>query len=72
MQLVVIMFLCDRDELSLEGIEQYYVPVEKEHWKFDALCDMYDKILVQQAIIFCNSKKKVSLAWHLIGLYPPY
>ncbi|KAF2353950.1 Helicase C-terminal [Trinorchestia longiramus] len=54
-----VKILVPRDELSLEGIQQYTVPVEKEHWKFDALCDMYDKILVKQAIIFCNSRKKV-------------
>uniref|UniRef100_A0A2P2I2C3 RNA helicase n=2 Tax=Hirondellea gigas TaxID=1518452 RepID=A0A2P2I2C3_9CRUS len=54
-----VRILVQRDELSLEGIKQYYVPVEKEHWKFEALCDVYDKILVKQAIIFCNSKKKV-------------
>ncbi|KAA0183849.1 hypothetical protein HAZT_HAZT001481 [Hyalella azteca] len=41
-----VKILVPRDELSLEGIQQYTVPVEKEHWKFDALCDMYDKILV--------------------------
>jgi len=51
--------LVKRDELSLAGIRQFYVNVEKEQWKFDTLCDLYDSMTITQAIIFCNNKKKV-------------
>jgi hypothetical protein len=37
-----IKVLVKRDELTLEGIKQYFVAVEKEEWKFDTLCDLYD------------------------------
>jgi ATP-dependent RNA helicase len=33
--------------------------VEKEEWKFDTLCDLYDTLTITQAVIFCNTKKKV-------------
>lgn len=33
--------LVKRDELTLEGIKQFFVAVEKEEWKFDTLCDLY-------------------------------
>lgn len=46
-------------ELTLEGINQYYVNVEKEEWKLDVLCDLYETITVSQTVIFCSSKKKV-------------
>jgi ATP-dependent RNA helicase len=54
-----VRILVKRDELSLEGIQQYYVSVEKEEWKFDTLCDLYDTLTVTQAVIFCNTKQKV-------------
>lgn len=41
------------------GIRQFFVAVEKEQWKFDTLCDLYDSLTISQAVIFCNTKKKV-------------
>jgi len=48
-----------RDELTLEGIKQFFVAVEKEEWKFDTLCDLYDTLTITQAVIFSNTRKKV-------------
>merc|ERR1712224_1098733 len=46
-------------ELTLEGIKQFFVAVEREQWKFDTLCDLYDTLTITQAVIFCNTKQKV-------------
>lgn len=54
-----IKILVKRDELTLEGIKQFFVNVEQEEWKFDTLCDLYDTLTITQAVIFCNSRKKV-------------
>lgn len=54
-----LKILVKRDELSLEGIGQYCVDVEKEEWKFDTLTDLYDSLTITQAVIFCNSRRKV-------------
>lgn len=54
-----IRILVKRDELTLEGIKQFFVAVEREEWKFDTLCDLYDSLTITQAVIFCNTKKKV-------------
>jgi ATP-dependent RNA helicase len=54
-----IRILVKRDELTLEGIKQFFVAVEREEWKFDTLCDLYDTLTITQAVIFCNTKKKV-------------
>jgi len=51
--------LVKRDELTLEGIKQFFVAVEKEQYKFDTLCDLYDTLTITQAVIFCNTKAKV-------------
>ena len=52
--------VCHSDELTLEGIKQFFVAVEREEWKFDTLCDLYDTLTITQAVIFCNTKRKVS------------
>jgi len=54
-----IRVLIKRDELTLEGIRQFFVAVEGEEWKFDTLCDLYDSLTITQAVIFCNSRDKV-------------
>eukprot|EP00953_Heterococcus_sp_UTEX-ZZ885_P015482 8719-Heterococcus_DN1.PRE.1 len=51
--------LVKRDELTLDGIRQFFVAVEKEEWKFDTLCDLYDTLIITQAVIFCNTRRKV-------------
>jgi len=54
-----VRILVKRDELTLEGIKQYFVAVEREEWKYDTLCDLYDTLTITQAVIFCNTKRKV-------------
>ena len=51
--------LVKRDELTLEGIRQFYVAVDREEWKLDTLCDLYATITITQAIIYCNTRRKV-------------
>lgn len=51
--------LVKRDEITLEGIKQFFVAVEKEEWKFDTLCDLYDTLTITQAVIFVNQQRKV-------------
>ncbi|KAG8852830.1 RNA helicase [Tulasnella sp. 330] len=54
-----IRILVKRDELTLESIKQFFVAVEKEEWKFDTLTDLYDTLTITQAVIFCNTRRKV-------------
>ncbi|KAF9983235.1 translation initiation factor eIF4A [Mortierella antarctica] len=54
-----VRILVKKDELTLEGIKQFYVAVEKEEWKLDTLCDLYETVTITQAVIFCNTRRKV-------------
>jgi len=54
-----VRILVKRDELTLEGIKQFYVAVEKEDWKLETLCDLYETLTITQAIIYCNTRRKV-------------
>jgi len=54
-----IRILVKKEELTLDGIRQFFINVEKEEWKFDTLCDLYETLTITQAVIFCNTKRKV-------------
>ncbi|KAL3909739.1 MAG: hypothetical protein SGPRY_009320 [Prymnesium sp.] len=54
-----IRILVKRDELTLDGIKQFYVMVEREEWKLDTLCDLYETLTITQAMIFVNTRRKV-------------
>merc|ERR1712087_825048 len=54
-----VRILVKKDELTLEGIRQFYVAIEKEEWKIDTLCDLYETITITQSIIYCNTRRKV-------------
>merc|ERR1712153_184168 len=54
-----VRILVKRDELTLEGIKQFYVAVDQEEWKLDTLCDLYETLTITQAIIYCNARRKV-------------
>ena len=46
--------LIKKEELTLEGIKQYFIDCEKNEYKFETLCDLYSLISVSQTIIYCN------------------
>ncbi|GBG68017.1 hypothetical protein CBR_g1137 [Chara braunii] len=54
-----VKILVNRDELTLEGIKQFYVNVDKEDCKLDNLCDLHETLAVMQSIIFVNTGGKV-------------
>nr|UYR00229.1 eukaryotic translation initiation factor 4A [Plectrocnemia conspersa] len=61
-----VSILVKKDELTLEGIKQFYISVEREEWKLDTLCDLYETVSITQAVIFCNTRRKVDwLTEHL-------
>jgi translation initiation factor 4A len=54
-----VRILVKRDELTLEGIKQFHVNVEREEWKLDTLCDLYETLAITQSVIFANTRRKV-------------
>lgn len=52
--------LVKNEEITLEGIKQYYVFLKKED-KMDVLCQLYRGLEITQAIIYCNSKRNVDM-----------
>lgn len=48
--------LVNKEQLTLEGIRQFYIQLDEYKWKFDVLFDLYETISVTQSIIYINSK----------------
>ena len=53
------------DELTLDGIIQYYVNID-EQYKLDALIDLYKYVSIGQAIVYCNKKQKADELKYLL------
>merc|ERR1719159_1582300 len=59
--------LVKKDELTLEGIKQFYIAIDKEEWKLDTLCDLYETLTITQAIIYCNTRRKADFLADELG-----
>uniref|UniRef100_A0A2K5R3G2 RNA helicase n=1 Tax=Cebus imitator TaxID=2715852 RepID=A0A2K5R3G2_CEBIM len=55
----VLEILVKKEELTLECIHQFYINVEREEWKLDTWCDLYETLTITQAVIFINTRRKV-------------
>lgn len=54
-----IKVLVKAEQLTLEGIAQFYVAVDDDAIKYECLKDIYSSISLSQCIIYCNSVKRV-------------
>lgn len=48
-----------RHIMRVAGIKQFYIAVDREEWKLDTLCDLYETLTITQAIIYCNTRRRV-------------
>jgi len=46
------------ENVTLDGIKQYYVGAERDEWKFDILMDLYQSLTINQLIIFVNKRQR--------------
>ena len=47
------------EQLTLDGISQYFVALDNDQQKYGTLKDLYSFLSVSQCIIYCNSKARV-------------
>jgi translation initiation factor 4A len=53
-----VRILLPQDEVTLEGIKQYYVPLDREDLKLVMLIDLYQYITINQSLIYVNKRQK--------------
>jgi translation initiation factor 4A len=51
------------ENLSLDGIKQYYCAVMNDVQKVDTLKDIYSQISISQSIIYCNSVNRTMILY---------
>jgi len=55
-----IKILVKKEQLTLEGIQQFFIAMENEDWKVDTLCDLYTtENFTHPTVIFCNTRDTV-------------
>jgi len=55
-----VKILVKNEQLTLEGIRQFYVALDNDEVKYETLKDIYSSLTVSQSIIYCNSVKRVN------------
>jgi translation initiation factor 4A len=54
-----VKILIPPEEVTLDGIKQFCVELQKEEWKIEALIDIYSQLNINQAMIYCNKRQRV-------------
>lgn len=54
-----IKILVKNNELTLQGIAQYFVNLNDDSEKYDTLKDIFATLTISQSIIYCNSTRRV-------------
>jgi len=53
----------ESENLSLEGIKQYFCAVSNDIQKVEAVKDIYSQIVISQSIIYCNSVNRTMILY---------
>ena len=54
-----IKILVKAEQLTLQGIAQYFINIEDDVMKYETLKDIFSTLSISQAIIYCNSTRRV-------------
>jgi translation initiation factor 4A len=54
-----VRIIVKKEQLTLEGIRQFYVALDDDRQKYITLKDLYSFVNMSQTIIYCNSIKRV-------------
>jgi translation initiation factor 4A len=53
-----VRILVEPEEVRLDGIQQFYINLDREDHKFECICELYKNLNISQAVIFCNKRMK--------------
>jgi translation initiation factor 4A len=56
-----VRILIPPDLVRLDGIQQFYVNLDRDDHKFECICDLYKNLNIAQAVIFCNKRQKAEV-----------
>lgn len=44
---------------NIACVKQFYINVEREEWKLDTLCDLYETLASTKTVVFCSTDRNV-------------
>lgn len=54
-----VRILVPPEAVTLDGIKQFHVKLDREEYKYDVLCDLYQHLNINQALIYVNKRPRV-------------
>ncbi|KAF9080478.1 Eukaryotic initiation factor 4A-II, partial [Mortierella sp. AD031] len=62
----VVKIFVRKVPINLLHARHFYLDVDREDWKFETICDLYEIMIGPQMVVFCNTREK--LDWLAHGL----
>jgi translation initiation factor 4A len=56
-----VQIMAKQETLTLAGIRQFYVAVERDHDKLDVLLDLFADLSIGQCVVFANTRQRVEM-----------
>lgn len=54
-----VKILVKNEQLTLDGIKQFYISMDKDEQKFPTLLQLYKNLAIGQCMVFTNRKERV-------------
>lgn len=58
-----VRILVKQEELTLDGIKQFFIAIPEPQFKLETLFDLYAVLSISQSIVYCNSRRKVEFLY---------
>ncbi|KAK3809644.1 MAG: P-loop containing nucleoside triphosphate hydrolase protein [Linnemannia elongata] len=62
----VVKIFVRKAPINLLHVRHFYLDVDREDWKLETLCDLYDTLVVPQMVVFCNTREKLDWLAHAL------
>ena len=62
-----VRILIDSSQVPLDGIKQLYVEMDAEEFKIEVLADLYKRLTISQALIYCNKRQRAEYLAEKMG-----
>jgi translation initiation factor 4A len=55
-----------QEDITLEGIKQFYIDVGKSDFKTEVIFDLYDQLMINKSVIFVNTRRSADKLGYLL------
>ncbi|KAF9155723.1 translation initiation factor eIF4A [Linnemannia schmuckeri] len=62
----VVKIFVRKVSINLNHVRHYYLDIDREDWKLDTLCDLFETLTSPQMVVFCNTREKLEWLTHAL------